>query len=84
MRTKTLLASLAIASLAVAHPVSAATRSVDSLPQSGAVTSDVGERVGSVSGEAEDLRGRPLLLVILIAAIVAALIAALSDGKSPG
>jgi hypothetical protein len=85
MRTKTLLASMAVAGLAVAQPLSAATRSADSLPSAGiqpSVTSS--DRVSSIVDESEDLRGKPILLIILLAGGLAALIAALSDGKSPG
>ena len=84
MRTKTLLASMAVASLAVAQPVSAATRSADSLPSAGVQPSVTSERIGSIAGESEELRGRPLLLIILIFGSLAALVAALSGGKSPG
>ncbi len=84
MKTKTLFASLALASLALAQPVSAATRSSDSLPQRGVQATQSVERVGSLADEAEDLRGRRALVIILIAAIIAALILAATGGKSPG
>jgi hypothetical protein len=83
-RTKTLLASMAVASLAVAQPLAAATRSVDSLPQSGVQSTEAADRIGSINGEAEDVRGRPLLLILLLAGALAALIIALSGSKSPG
>jgi len=84
MRTKTLLASMAVASLAVAQPLSAATRSSESLPQKGVQSSVSADRVSSIAGESDDLRGRPLLLIILLAGGLAALIIALSGDKSPG
>jgi len=84
MRTKTLLASMALASLAVAQPLSAATRSSDSLPDRGVQASSVSvDRVGSVTGESEEL-SRAFLLIILLFGGVAALILALSGNKSPG
>lgn len=81
---KTLLASMAVASLAAAQPVAAATRSADSLPQSGVTSTAAAQRIGSLADESEELRGRPILLIVLVAAIVAALILASSGGKSPG
>jgi hypothetical protein len=84
MKTKTILASMAVASLAMAQPVSAATRSVDSLPRTGVQSTAAAERVGSIGEEADELRGRPLLLILLIGGALAALILALSGGKSPG
>jgi hypothetical protein len=85
MRTKTLLASLAVASLAVAQPLSAATRSVDSLPQGAVQSNTTAERIGAYSDESEDLRGQPLLLILLLFGVVGGLILAVSGGnKSPG
>ena len=84
MRTKTLLASMAVASLAVAQPLAAATRSADSLPQSGVQSTAAADRTGSIHGEAEDVRGRPILAILLVAGLLAALIVALSGSKSPG
>ena len=84
MKTKTLLASMALASLALAQPLSAATRSSDSLPQRGVQATQSVERVGSLADEAEDVRGRPAVIIIIIAAIIAALILATTGGKSPG
>ena len=83
MRTKTLLASMAVASLAAAQPLSAATRSFESLPESGVRSAD---RVGSISGEseAEEIAGNPLLVVVIVFVVVGALILALSGNKSPG
>jgi hypothetical protein len=84
MKTKTLLASMAVASLAFAQPVSAATRSSDSLPRSGVQSTAAAERIGSLEDEAEDLTGRPLLLILLLFGTIAALVFALSGSKSPG
>ena len=84
MKTKTLFASMALASLALAQPASAATRSSDSLPQRGVQATQSVERVGAIADEAEDLRGRRALVIILIAAVIAALILAATGGKSPG
>ncbi len=83
MRTKTLLASMAVASLAVAQPLSAATRSSESLPDRGVQSSVSVDRVGSVTAETEEL-SRASLLIILLFGGVAALILALSGNKSPG
>ena len=84
MRTKTLLASMAVASFAAAQPVAAATRSADSLPQSGVQSTESADRIGSISGEAEDVRGRPIVAILLVAGVLAALILILSGSKSPG
>jgi hypothetical protein len=84
MKTKTLFASLAVASLAIAQPLSAATRSADSLPQRGAQSTAVADRAGSLAGESEELRGNPVIPIALIALIVAAIILAAGGGKSKG
>ena len=84
MRTKVFLASMAVASLAIAQPVVAATRSADSLPTSGVRTAEGADRVGALTDESEEFRGRPVVAVVLIAALLAALILALSNSKSPG
>ena len=86
MKMKTLLASLAVAGLAFAQPVAAATRSSDSLPSRGVQPSTTSvERTASLGDqEAEELKGNPLLLIIAIFGTLAILIALLSDGKSPG
>ena len=84
MKTKTLLASLAVASLAIAQPLSAATRSADSLPQRGAQSTAVADRAGSLAGESEELRGNPVIPIVLIAIVVAAIILAAGGGKSKG
>ena len=81
---KTLLASMAVASLAMAQPASAATRSVDSLPQTGVQSASPSARVGSIAGESEEIRGRPVIAIVLLFVVLAALILALSGNKSPG
>lgn len=85
MKMKTLLASLAVASLAAAQPVAAATRSSDSLPSTGVQSAVPAERIGSLSDSSEELVGpMAIWLVVLIAAILGALVAASSGSKSPG
>ena len=84
MKTKTLFASLAVATLAIAQPLSAATRSADSLPQRSAQSAAVADRAGSIAGESEELRGSPVVPIVLIAIVIAAIILATSGGKSTG
>jgi hypothetical protein len=80
MKTKTLFASLAVASLAIAQPLSAATRSADSLPQRSAAV----DRAGSLVDESEEMRGNKVIPIVIIALIVAAIILATGGGKSKG
>jgi hypothetical protein len=82
MKTKTLLASAALASLVLVQPVAAATRSGDSLPTTRSTVSI--DRVDSLSGESDAIKGNPWLWIILIFGSVAAFIALVSDNKSPG
>ena len=82
MKTKTLFASLAVASLAIAQPLAAATRSADSLPSAQSMA--VADRAGSLAGDSEELRGSPVIPIVLIALIVAAIILAAGGGKSKG
>lgn len=84
MKTKSLLASLAVASLALAQPLAAATRSSDSLPSQGVQSTSAAERAGSIGTEAEAIRGQPILLIVLLFGVLAALLAVSSGGKSPG
>jgi hypothetical protein len=84
MKTKTLLASIALASLAMAQPISAATRSADSLPQRGVQSTSAVERVGSLDKDSEELAGRPVIAIVLVAALAAILVVALTGGKSKG
>lgn len=81
MKTKTLLASIAVAGLAFAQPLSAATRSADSLPRTSVQTTDTADRTGSLTGEAEDLQGKPFLLLILLFGGLAALLLALGGNS---
>jgi len=84
MKTKTLLASLAVVGLAFAQPVAAATRSYESLPAKGVQSADV-ERTGSVVAEAEATAGNNLWLIFAGLALTVLLIAVASGGsKSPG
>ena len=82
MKMKTLLASMALASLAVAQPVAAATRSADSLPESGLQATDRADRLGSITGEAEELS--TAFAVVIVLALLGVLILAASGGKSAG
>jgi len=83
MKTKTLLASLALASLAAAQPVAAATRSADSLPQAGAQPVTSADRAGSIVGESEEI-GSSIIWIIALFAIVGVIVIATSGNKSPG
>ena len=83
MKTKTLLASLALASLVAAQPVSAATRSADSLPQTSAQPATSADRAGSIVGESEEL-GRPVIWIVVLFLLVGAVILGTSGSKSPG
>ena len=84
MKTKTLLASLALAGLVAAQPASAATRSADSLPQVGAQPATSADRAGSIVGESEEL-GRPLVWIVVLFLIVGRIIIIATGGiKSPG
>ena len=73
MKTKTLLASLALAGLVMAQPVSAASRSIGSL--------DAAERIGSPADEAESLRGSPLLIILLLFLTFGGIVVLVSDGE---
>ena len=82
MKSKTFLASLALASLAVAQPVSAATRSADSLPQAGALPATSADRMGSIVGESEEL-GSPIIWIVALFAIIGVIILATTSGDDP-
>lgn len=88
MNTKSLLAWVALASLAVAQPVAAATRSADSLPQHGVQATD---RIGSISGPAEfqaddddDDTAELLGIFVVIALIAIAIWGLAGNNKSSG
>ena len=84
MKTKTILASIAMAGLALAQPAAAATRSFESLPATGLELGSV-ERSGSLMGEEEGI-GTTIgpWVVIGVLVVAGALILVLSSGKSPG
>ena len=85
MKMKTLLASLALASLVAAQPASAATRSSDSLPRTGVQATATADRAGSLSSDSEELVGTSAIwIIVLIAALLGVLVAASSGSKSPG
>ncbi len=83
MNTKSLLASMAVASLAVAQPVAAATRSADSLPQSGVQSMAPADRVGSITGEAEEL-STELAIAVAIFVIIVIIWGIAGNNKSNG
>ena len=79
MKLKNALACVALASFALAQPVAAATRSYESLPQSGIQQPLAGsDRAASPLQDAEAVHGGigAGLLILLIAGGIAALIAA--------
>ena len=86
MKTKTFIASLAVAGLLVAQPLAAATRSFESLPAHGVQSAQPADRVGSIGTEAEALTGSPVLVIVLIAGVLAALllVAGSSSGSTNG
>jgi len=80
---KKLVASLAVATLVVAQPLAAATRSSESLPSHG-VSAPAAERTGSITDPAEDLKGNPIIVIGLIAVILAGLLLLAGNSDSPG
>lgn len=89
MKMKTLIASLAVASLAVSQPAAAATRSFESVPANGVQTAAPADRAGSIGSESEALKGSPLIIILLVFGVLAALLGASSGsggptGRSPG
>lgn len=89
MKTKTLIASLAVASLAVSQPLAAATRSYESVPSQGVQAAAPADRAGSIGAEAEAMRGSPMIVILLVFGLLAALLAVSSGsgnntGRSPG
>ena len=83
MKTKTIIASLAVSALAFAQPAAAATRSYESIPASGVKASSPA-RAGAAVGEAESLRGAPVVPIVITFAVLALLILLISDDKSKG
>ena len=83
MKSKALLASLAVSSLVLAQPVAAATRSYESIPANGvqAPTGAV-ERAGAPVGESEELGG--IWLVFVALGLAALLVILLTGEKSSG
>jgi hypothetical protein len=83
MKTKALLASLAVFSLAVAHPAAAATRSYETLPIVGVQASGHLERAGVAIDENEDVRGRRSIWLVFVALGLAALaVMLLTNGEN--
>lgn len=83
IKTRMLSALVAGLSFAVAQPLTAATRSADSLPAASAESMGA-ERVGSLDSEFESLVGPPFLLIAALLGSIAAFAAAAGNGKSPG
>ena len=81
MKTKTFVASLAVAGLIVAQPLAAATRSYESLPAHGVQSAQPADRVGSIGTEADALTGSPVLVIVLIAGVLAALLLVAGSGR---
>jgi hypothetical protein len=81
---KKLVASLAVATLVVAQPLAAATRSSESLPSPGVQTTQAMERVGSITGESEAVRGKPIIVIGLVFLVLAVILAAAGGSDSPG
>jgi len=81
MKTKTFVASLAVAGLIVAQPLAAATRSYESLPAHGVQSAQPADRVGSIGTEADALTGSPVLVIVLIAGVLAALLLVAGSGS---
>ncbi len=85
MKTKVLLASLAVSGLALAQPAAAATRSFESIPAAGVQTPTAAERTGAAIEESDELRGRRGIWAVFVALGLAALLVILLTGeKSPG
>lgn len=83
MKSKALLASLAVSSLVLAQPVAAATRSYESIPANGVQAPAAAvERAGAPVGESEELGG--IWLVFVALGLAALLVILLTGDKSPG
>ena len=83
MKMKSLLASMAVASLAIAQPVAAATRSADSLPQRGVQSLAPADRIGSITGEAEAV-GNEVAIGIVIFLLIVIIWGVAGNNKSRG
>jgi len=81
---KKLVASLAVATLVVAQPLAAATRSSDAVPSHGVQTSQAAERVDSITGQSEALGGSPIVIIGLVALVLAGLLLLGGSSDSPG
>lgn len=81
---KKLVASLAVATLVVAQPLAAATRSSDSLPSHGVQTTQAAERADSIPGQSEALGGSPIFIIVGVFALLALLALAGGSSDSPG
>jgi hypothetical protein len=81
---KKLVASLAVATLVVAQPLAAATRSSESLPSHGVQTTQAAERAGSITGESDALKGSPIIIIGLVFLVLAGLLALGGSSDSPG
>ncbi|HYD24919.1 MAG TPA: hypothetical protein VEB68_08975 [Croceibacterium sp.] len=86
MTNKTLLAAMAVSSMALAQPAAAATRSADSLPANGIAAPTSAERVGALTEDGDELNRRAsrALIIALIALLLGGLIALMMGSKSPG
>ena len=73
MKLATLVTTVAAATLVVAQPALAATRSASSLPASGMKISSVESRAGSRLGASEDGVGVGVLPIVAIIAVLVAL-----------
>jgi hypothetical protein len=81
---KKLVASLAVATLVIAQPLAAATRSSDSIPSHGVQTTQAVERAGAITGESEDLGGSPFVVIGLVFLVLALALALGGTSDSPG
>ena len=84
MKTKTLLASLAVTSLAVAQPAAAATRSYESIPATGVQAPAAAERAGTAIGESEEFTRGGVWMVFVVLGLAALLVLLATGKKSPG
>lgn len=82
MRLGTVLTTLAAATLVVAQPALAATRSASSLPAVGAKVFSVEGRTGSRLGTSEELVGLGFIWIIAIAGVLAVLGLVVADENS--